>query len=221
MSRIQVLLVDDHLLVRHGLRTVLATDPRIEVVGEASTSEEAVRLALELRPQVILMDIRLPGPDGLRATREIKVRLPSANVIILTAYDHDEYVLQALEAGAVGYLAKDSSAELIIQSIHSAVEGGVLVKRSSAQRPGIALLSRQRGDESMVAGKLTLRENQVLKLITDGASNKEIARALGLATITVKKHVQNLLTKLDVSDRTQAAVKALRTGLVELKAPTW
>jgi two-component system NarL family response regulator len=215
MPSVSVLLVDDHPVVRKGLRTLLSTDETIKVVGEAPNAEEAVRMALDLRPQVLLMDIRMPGKDGLEATREIKRRLPSVNVIMLTGYEDDYNALQALDAGAAGYLSKDSSLELITSSIHSVAEGGVIVKKSRLPSPVMAEHREGPFHPSSKAVKgLSPREMQVLKMLTEGASNKEIARALGLAEITVKKHMQNIFTKLEVFDRTQAAVKAVRSGLI-------
>lgn len=220
MDKIKVLVVDDHPLAREGLRTILATAPDIEVVAEASDGLEAVDKASEHQPHIVLMDVRMPNLDGLEATRRIKSRLPSASVIVLTAYDNDAYVVDAVRAGAGGYLLKDASKDLIIHTIRAVNSGGMLIK-TSLLREAIANLtdgSTAHQNEKLASpalGKLTSREYEVLRLVSQGRSNKQIGQALSISEDTVKKHVQAIILKLGVSDRTQAAVKAVQAGLFD------
>jgi len=219
MDKIKVLLVDDHPVVREGLQTMLATAPDIEVVAEASDGLEAIEKANEHRPHVVLMDLRMPNMDGLEVTRRIKSQLASTSVIILTVYDNDAYVIDAVRAGAGGYLLKDASRDLLIHTIRAVNSGGMLVK-TSMLREAMLGLADATGDQSKekqthkALNSLTPREHDVLHLVVEGQSNKEIGRALSISEDTVKKHVQTILSKLGVSDRTQAAVKAVRAGLV-------
>jgi len=212
MDKIKVLLVDDHPVVREGLCTILATAPDIEVVAEAGDGLEAVEKAIEHQPHVVLMDIRMPGLDGLEATQRIKNRLPSTSVIVLTVYDDDSYVVSAIKAGAGGYLVKDASKDLLIHTIRAVTSGGILIK-TSLLREAIQGLTSTPAQSTGLLNKLTPREQQVLQLIVQGQINKEIGQTLHISEDTAKKHVQSILLKLDVSDRTQAAVKAVRAGL--------
>lgn len=221
MDKIKVLLVDDHPLAREGLRTMLGTAPDIEVVGEASDGLEAVDIANEHQPHIVMMDLRMPNLDGIEATRRIKSRLPSTSVIMLTAYDNDAYVVDAVRAGAGGYLLKDASKDLLIHTIRAVNSGGMLIKSSLLRE---AILSAAQVTDNHAKGKpeatttldeLTPRERDVLQLIIQGRSNKEIGKELSISEDTAKKHVQTIMLKLGVSDRTQAAVKAVRTGLLE------
>jgi len=220
VDKIKVLLVDDHPVVREGLRTMLATTPDIEVVAEASDGLEAVEKAGEHRPHVVLMDLRMPNSDGLEATRHIKSQLASTSVIVLTVYDNDAYVVDAVRAGAGGYLLKDASKDLLIHTIRAVNSGGMLIK-TSLMREAMLSLTDAAADQSKdrragtTLNGLTARERDVLKLVVKGQSNKEIGRTLSISEDTAKKHVQTILSKLGVSDRTQAAVKAVRAGLVE------
>jgi len=221
MDKIKVLLVDDHPVVREGLRTMLATTPDIEVVAEASDGLEAVEKANEHQPHVVLMDIRMPNLDGLEATRRIKSQLASTSVIVLTIYDNDAYVVDAVRAGAGGYLLKDASKDLLVHTIRAVNSGGMLIK-TSLFREAILSSANVTDDQSKekrigatAPNGLTPRERDVLRLVTEGQSNKEIGRSLSISEDTAKKHVQTILSKLGVSDRTQAAVKAVRAGLVE------
>ncbi len=221
MDKIKVLLVDDHPVVREGLHTMLATTPDIEVVAEAGDGLEAVEKANEHQPHVVLMDLRMPNMDGLEATRRIKRQLASIAVIILTIYDNEAYIVDAVRAGAGGYLLKDASRDLIIHTIRAVNSGGMLIKTSLLREAILGLADATTGQsEKKPAGTgatngLTPRECHVLQLIAQGQSNKEIGRTLHISADTAKKHVQTILLKLDVSDRTQAAVKAVRAGLVE------
>ena len=221
MNKIKVLLVDDHPVVREGLRTILATTPDIEVVAEAGDGLEAIEKANEHQPQVVLMDLRMPNLDGIKATRRIKSQLASTSVIVLTIYDNDAYIVDAVRAGASGYLLKDASKELLVHTIRAVNSGGMLIK-TNLLREAILSLADAAGNQS--AGKrvdtrapytLTSRERDVLRLVVHGQSNKGIGRTLSISEDTAKKHVRTILSKLGVSDRTQAAVKAVRDSLVE------
>ena len=221
MDKIKVLLVDDHPVVREGLRTMLNTAPDIEVVAEAGDGLEAIERTNEHCPHVVLMDLRMPNMDGLEATRRIKSQLPSTSVIVLTIYDNDAYVVDAVRAGAGGYLLKDASKDLLIHTIRAVNSGGTLIK-TSLLREAMLSLSDAAGDhlkgkpgDAAVLDDLTARERDVLRLLIRGQSNKKIGEALFISEDTAKKHVQTIMLKLGVSDRTQAAVKAVRTGLVD------
>lgn len=221
MDKIKVLLADDHPVVREGLRIMLSTAPDIEVISEeAGDGFEAVEKANKHRPDVVLMDLRMPKMDGIEATRCIKSQLPNTLVIILTIYDNDAYIVDAVRAGAGGYLLKDASKDLLIHTIRAVKSGGMLIK-TNLLREAILGLADATGDESKEKhisatspNGLTPRERDVLRLVVDGQSNKEIGRTLFISEDTAKKHVQTILSKLGVSDRTQAAVKAVRAGLV-------
>ena len=221
MGKIKVLLVDDHPVVREGLRTMLATTPDIEVVAEASDGLEAVEKANDHRPHVILMDLRMPNLDGLEATRRIKGQLASTSVIVLTVYDNDAYVVDAVRAGAGGYLLKDASKDLLIHTIRAVNSGGMLIKTSLLREAILSSAnvtadqSKEKHIDATALNGLTDREREVLRLVVHGQSNKEIGRALSISEDTAKKHVQTILSKLSVSDRTQAAVKAVYAGLVK------
>jgi len=221
MGKIKVLLVDDHPVVREGLRTMLSTATDIEVVAEAGDGFEAVDKASELQPHVILMDLRMPNLDGIEATRRIKSQIPSTSVIVLTIYDNDAYIVDAVRAGAGGYLLKDASRDLLIHTIRAVNSGGMLIK-TSLLREAMLALSDASGDklkgkpgDTTALGKLTNREHDVLRLLIRGQSNKQIGQALSISEGTAKKHVQTIMLKLGVSDRTQAAVKAVRAGFAD------
>jgi len=221
MDKINVLLADDHLMVRQGLRAMLATAPDIEVVAEAGDGLEAIEKAKEHRPHVVLMDLRMPNLDGLTATRRIKSQFASMSVIVVTIYDNDAYVVDAIRAGAGGYLLKDASKDLLLHTIRAVNSGGMLIKTSLLRKAMLDLADTSGGQSSRkyVRSKarngLTAREHAVLHLVIQGQTNKEIGGTLCISEDTAKKHVQSILSKLDVSDRTQAAVKAVRAGIVE------
>ena len=206
---IRVLVVDDHAVVREGLRTYLALQDGIEVVGEAADGEEALAAAERLRPDVILMDLVMPGLDGAGAMRELRRRRPAARVIVLTSYADDDRLLPAIQAGAAGYLLKNVQPAELARAVRAAHAGEALLDPSVAARL-VEHLSREPPPE-----RLTPREHEVLELICRGLSNKLIARELGVSEKTVKAHVGHVLAKLGVSDRTQAALFAVRHGLVE------
>ncbi|MFQ5880619.1 MAG: response regulator, partial [Dehalococcoidia bacterium] len=210
---VKLVLVDDHAVTREGLRAMLQTNAAIQVVGEAGSGEEALARVAELSPQVVLMDVRMPGMDGLEATRRIKVRHPDTSVIILTSYDDEELVATAMRAGASGYLLKDASCDLLQHTIAAVLNGGLLIEASLISKALATFASPDDEDEGPLEG-LTSRELEVLRLLAQGNTNKEIGEALYLAEITIKKHVQNIMAKLKASDRTQAAVKAYRHGLL-------
>jgi DNA-binding NarL/FixJ family response regulator len=222
MGKIRVVLADDHPVVREGLRTMLASTPDIEVVAEATDGLEAVDKSLETQPDVVLMDLRMPSLDGLEATKRIKSQLSSTAVIVLTIYDNDAYIVDAVRAGAVGYLLKDTTRDLLIHAIRAVTSGGMLVK-PSLLREAMASLSNgttgehHKGKSGAIShlDDLTRRERDVLRLVVLGRSNKEIGQELSISEDTAKKHVQTIMLKMGVSDRTQAAVKAVRAGLVD------
>lgn len=216
---IRVLLVDDHTVVREGARTMLSGSPDIVVVGEASSGEEALQRVQELAPHVVLMDIRMPGMSGTEAARRIKSASPTTSVIMLTMYDSDMYVVEAIQAGAAGYLTKDVSRELLCHAVSSVVDGGTIVRSGLLRRAITALQSASAGGNEKAAVSLlehlTPRERDVVRLLAQGYGNKELCQELHLAEVTVKKHVQNVIQKLGVSDRTHAAIQAVRLGLAE------
>lgn len=217
---LRVLLVDDHPMVRAGIRTMLTGDPGIRVVGEASTGDQALELIDEFRPDVVLMDIRMPGMSGIEVTRRIKAQHPMTAVVMVTMYEARGYVVEALRAGAAGYIVKDSSRELLRHAISSVVEGGSMVRSDLLRQAIRAESSGQQGGAGAgsgapVAELLTERELTVLALVARGYLNKEIARDLSLAEVTVKKHIHSIMAKLGVSDRTNAAIAAVRLGLAE------
>ncbi|MER5932190.1 response regulator transcription factor [Streptomyces sp. NPDC002054] len=208
-SRIQVLLVDDHQVVRRGLRTFLEIQEDIEVVGEAADGEAGVARAEELRPDVILMDIKMPGLDGIDALKRLRELDNPARVLIVTSFTEQRTVVPALRAGAAGYVYKDIDPDALAAAIRSVRAGHVLLQPEVA----VALLTPDDQPPAPTRGStLTEREREVLALIADGRSNREIARALVLSEKTVKTHVSNILMKLDLADRTQAALWAVRTG---------
>jgi DNA-binding NarL/FixJ family response regulator len=217
MNRIKILLVDDQPLFREGLRTLLSLHRDFEVVGEAANGEEAIKLARSLLPLVVLMDLQMPVLDGVAATRRLNEEQPDCRVIVLTTFDDDEMVFDGLRAGAVGYLLKDAPSEKLAEAIRVAARGETFLQPSVAAKvvAEFARLSRKTvATANPVIEPLSEREIEVLRLIAQGASNREIASALFLAEGTVKNHVTNILGKLEARDRTQAALKARDSGLI-------
>jgi DNA-binding NarL/FixJ family response regulator len=217
---IRVLLVDDQALFREGLRTLLSIRPDLEVVGEAENGRAAVEMAAQLRPDVILMDLRMPVLNGVAATRQLQMEQPDSKVIVLTTFDDDEYVFDGLRAGAVGYLLKDVSSDKLVEAIRAAARGETFLEPSIAARV-VAEFTRLSGERRPLPGKerplvepLSERELEILGVLAAGASNREIAQQLYITEGTVKNHVTNILGKLGVRDRTQAALKARELGLV-------
>ncbi|MFE9016487.1 response regulator [Streptomyces cyaneofuscatus] len=206
---IRVLLVDDHQVVRRGLRTFLEIQEDIEVVGEASDGAEGVARTEELRPDVVLMDIKMPGTDGIEALRRLRQLDNPARILIVTSFTEQRTVVPALRAGASGYVYKDVDPDALAGAIRSVHAGHVLLQPEVA---GALLAQDEAGSGTGRGSTLTEREREVLGLIADGRSNREIARALVLSEKTVKTHVSNILMKLDLADRTQAALWAVRNG---------
>ena len=207
---IRVLIVDDHAVVREGLRTFLELQDGIAVAGEASDGEEAVRQAEALHPDVVLMDLVMPRLDGVGAMRELRRRLPAARVIVLTSFAEDERLLPAIQAGAAGYLLKNVAPAELARAVRAAHAGEALLDPVVAARL-VEAIAQPPGESA--PERLTAREQEVLALIARGYANKRIARELGIAEKTVKTHVGHVLAKLGVADRTQAAVHAVRMGL--------
>jgi len=211
---ITVLLVDDQALFREGLRTLLSVQPGIEVVGEAANGEEAIRSVEKLRPAVVLMDLQMPVLDGVAATRHIHSAQPECKVIVLTTFDDDEYVFEGLRAGAVGYLLKDVPSERLIEAIKLAARGESFLQPSVAYKVISEFARLTRKTDRQLVEPLSNRELEILALVANGSSNKEIGAALFIAEGTVKNHLTNILGKLGARDRTQAALKARELGLI-------
>ena len=220
MKKIAVLLVDDHAIVRQGLRALLEAEGDIAVVGEAENGREAVVLAKKTLPDLVLMDLAMPGLNGLEATRQIVRNLPSARVLVLTSYGDDDYVTQLLEAGATGYLVKQTAAADLLKAIREVHEGNAFFS------PSIAKRLRQQGRESLGAGqpcaktgRLTSREAEVLQLVAEGFANKQIAAELSISIKTVEKHRQQAMNKLNIHDIAGLTRYAMSKGWVERGAP--
>lgn len=209
---VSVLLVDDHDLLRAGLVTVLATDPEIRVVGECGDGPGAVRLCRELRPDLVLMDVEMPAGDGLTATRQIRAEQPDTKVLVLTTFDLEDYVVEALQAGASGFLLKTTPPRELIASVKACVGGDTRLGPTIISRMVDSYLAG-RPDPDVRLGQLTERETEVLTVMARGLSNAEIAGELYLAETTVKTHVARILAKLGVRDRLQAVVIAHRSGI--------
>ncbi|HEY5650360.1 MAG TPA: response regulator transcription factor [Acidimicrobiia bacterium] len=211
---IDVLLVDDQAMIRAGLRMVLESEPDLVVVAEASNGAEAVQVGKRERPDVVLMDVRMPEMDGIEATRELLEAVPDAKVIVVTTFDIDDYVYGALRAGASGFLLKDAPPDDLITAIRVVAGGDALIAPSVTKRLIAEFAGRR--EEKPVHGldDLTERETEVLALIARGMSNSEIAEELFVSETTVKTHVSHILTKLDLRDRVQAVVAAYEAGLV-------
>ncbi|MEU3655367.1 response regulator transcription factor [Streptomyces sp. NPDC032161] len=217
MTTTRVLIADDQVMVRQGFTVLLDAEPGIEVVGQAVDGADAVAKAAELAPDVVLMDIRMPGVGGIEATRRVTASSSATRVLVLTTFDLDEYVYEALRAGASGFLLKDASATELAHAVRVVAAGEALLSPNITKRL-IAEFSRisdtPRGPFTPRSGNLTERETEVLALIAQGLSNAEIAERLVVAEQTVKTHVSRILAKLGVRDRTQAAIHAYETGLV-------
>jgi two-component system, NarL family, response regulator LiaR len=228
----RLLIADDHDLVREGLLAVLEGEPDLQVVGEARNGKEAIEMARQLRPDLVLMDVRMPEMDGLAATRAIKEELPQTSVVMVTMHENPDYLLEAIRAGAAGYILKDAAGERLVEAVRRTLEGEVPLNEGLAMR----LLQRLAGEEeeghraggargasrgeaparkppAPPAEELTEREAEVLRLLAQGRTNPQIARTVLSSVSTVKVHVQNIIAKLGVSDRTQAAVRAIELGL--------
>ena len=213
-ERIRVLVADDHAVVREGLRTFLGLQDGIEVVGEAGDGHAAVAAAERLDPDVVLMDLVMPGLDGVGAMRELRRRLPRCRVIVLTSYAEDDRLLPAIQAGAAGYLLKNVQPRELARAVRAAHAGEALLDPAVAARLVEAIAEPAGAGAAPARERLTPREREVLALLGRGLPNKRIARELGVSEKTVKTHVGHVLAKLGVTDRTQAALHAVRAGLV-------
>ena len=216
-EQIRVLLVDDQRLMREGLRILLELEPDLEIAGEATNGQEALEAYAEIEPDVVLMDVRMPGMDGVEATWRLRERWPSALVIILTTFDDDEYVFEGLRAGARGYLLKDVSGHDLADAVRTVAAGGALIEPSVARRV-VAEFARMappaRKPDDGFAEPFSEREREILRLMAQGFTNREIAGRLSLAQGTVKNYVTTILQKLGCRDRTQAALRARELGLL-------
>jgi DNA-binding NarL/FixJ family response regulator len=215
---IRVLIADDHPMVREGLRSILRSDG-IEVVAEASSGREAIELALKVKPSIVLMDVRMPDLDGLEATRLLHDKQPALPVIIVTTYENPAYKAKALAAGAAGYILKGTSRDELLHAVRAAAEGGMLWDRGLMQQVVLktvrALPAAEPQEDKELIELLTTREREILTLIAQGMNNREISEALSVTVSTVKTHIEHILSKLQATDRVQAAVWAVRHGYVE------
>jgi NarL family two-component system response regulator YdfI len=210
---IRVLIADDHMVVREGLRALLDAAPDLLPVGEATDGAEAVRLVEEITPDVVLMDLRMPGMGGIEAIRQIKARSPDVQVVILTTYDEDDYIVRGLRAGARGYLLKDTGRNVLFETIRAAARGESLLPSEVIDR----VVAHLQGPRPAEPETLSTRENQVLALLAQGAANKQIAVELGISERTVKAHVTSIFNKLVASSRAEAVSIALRSGLLPME----
>jgi two-component system, NarL family, response regulator LiaR len=217
-DKITLLITDDHVLVRQGIRTFLELQPDLAVLGEADSGETAVRMAAELVPDVVLMDLVMPGMGGVEATRQVKQVSPRSQIIVLTSYHEDEYIFPALRAGALSYVLKDVGPDELADTVRKAARGESVLHPRVASRVVQELQGRKRDTPNLFTD-LSDRELDVLRLIADGRSNAEIADILIISEKTVKSHVSNILGKLHMMDRTQAAVFAWQQGLVARRDP--
>jgi NarL family two-component system response regulator LiaR len=213
-SIIRVLITDDHTIVRKGIAALLATEPDIQVIGEAADGAAAVAQARALHPDVVLMDLVMPGVDGIEATRQITAELPGVRVLVLTSFAADDKVFPAIKAGALGYLLKDTGPHELVHAIHQVYAGQPSLEPSIASKMLYELAHPVKGAPTL--DPLTARELEVLRLVAQGMSNREIAEKLVITELTVSTHVSNILSKLHLASRTQAALFALKGGLASL-----
>ena len=211
MSETRVLIVDDHAIVRRGIQMLLETDPSIQIVGEAQDCQDAVRKAKSLQPDVILMDLVMPHGGGIEAIEEIKRDSPNLKIIVLTTFADEPRVKGAMQAGADGYLLKDADGDALLQAVHAAQQGAMPIHPRVAHHLVRNLTKREEMNGSR---SLTEREKEILRLVSQGLSNKAIAQDLSLSVGTVKVHVSHILDKLGVSNRTEASMRALQMGLI-------
>lgn len=216
MQKIRVLLVDDHTLLRQGLRKLLELEPSLEVVGEAENGKEAIFKVRELNPDVVLLDINMPGINGVETTALLKQSHPETKVIMLTIHKDDEYIFEAIKAGASGYLLKDVDTQYLVKAVEAAFRGESIVDPSIASKLLKEFSRISRGGGESTHDSLTEREKEILKLLVQGLSNRDVAEKLFISEKTVKNHISNIFRKLEVTDRTQAVVKALKLGMVKL-----
>jgi two-component system NarL family response regulator len=216
MDRIRVLIADDHTLFRRGVREMLEAEEDMNVVGEAATGREALEQARAMMPDVILMDIKMPDLDGVKAARILHREMPHVGIIFVTSFEDDEFVFQGLQAGGRGYILKDADLGTMLRAIRAVAHGESLLGPTIAQKVmrQFTVLPRK---QVPLLDELTPRELEVLTLIAEGRSNKEIARELSISEKTVKNHINNIFSKLHVYDRTQAMLYAIRAGLVKIE----
>jgi DNA-binding NarL/FixJ family response regulator len=211
----RLVIVDDQEIVRAGLRGMLASEPSVEVVGEASNGRDALALCRRILPDLVLMDVRMPDLDGLAATRALKEECPSISVIIVTMHENPDYLFEALKAGAAGYVLKDATRRELVSAIQQVLGGDTMLNADLATRLLRRLADESPQERKSAAVALTRRERQVLRLLAQGQTNREIAGNLVITAGTAKQHVERILGKLGVSDRTQAAVRAVELGLLD------
>jgi two-component system response regulator NreC len=229
MKKIRLMLVDDHEVIRVGLKTFLQTQPDFEVVAEAGNGEDAVNRAMESHPDVILMDITMPGVDGMEATRRLRVLCPLCLVLALTVHDDKQYLMQMLAAGASGYITKQAAAEELVEAIHTIAAGNVYLQpalarwlledyqRLSGQRASLRTVQSEEADGRVIGLEiLSLRERQVLEMVAQGVSNQDIGQRLELSHKTIARHRERIMKKLNMHSRTELVKFAIRTGLVQL-----
>ncbi len=214
----RVAIADDEAMVRAGLRMILESQPDIEVVGEAGDGQQALSIARREKPEVLLMDVRMPRMNGIEATRALVVEAPATRVLVLTTFDVDEYVYEALRAGAIGFLLKESAPEQLVAAVRMAASGDVLLVPSRTRRV-IEEHLRKNPDAARLVNTLTAREADVMRLVARGLSNQEIADRLSIGEATVRTHVGHLLSKLELTSRVQAVVVAYESGLVTPAKP--
>ena len=219
MAKIKLLIAEDETVVRHALAQLLGAEDDIEVVAHAANGEAAVRLAREHEPDVVLMDLNMPKKDGVTATREITEEMPDCAVVVLTIYHDDEHLFRAIKAGASGYVLKDAPPEQTVEAIRAAAQGGGFLDASLVSRvlDEFSRISRLRAEAKEVFAELTRREMEVLELLATGLRNRDIAGKLYISEKTVKNHISSILAKLQVNDRTEAALLAARHGLTDPK----
>jgi DNA-binding NarL/FixJ family response regulator len=226
----RLLIADDHPLAREGLRAMLAGEPDLEVIAEATDGEEALELCRRLSPELVLMDVQMPRMDGLEATRAIKAERPATSILVVTTHESHDYLLEAMKAGAAGYVLKEATKAQLVDAVRKVLSGESPLNPELAIRLLRQLTEKMKKEEELAAstprrlpeerpeplppGLLTPREVEVLRLLAQGQTNREIARELSIALSTVKNHVQHIITKLGVSDRTQAAVRAVELGVL-------
>jgi len=215
---ITILIVDDHEVVRKGVRAYLETLPEFNVVGEAASGEQAIALVKEQVPDVVLLDLIMPGMDGVETTRRVRAISPRTQVVVLTSYHEDIHIFPALKAGAISYILKDMKMDKLVEALHRAVDGEVTLHPRVAARV-LQNLRGEDGEASQLFTDLTERELEVLKLIANGLSNSQIAETLVISENTVKGHVSNILSKLHLADRTKVAVYAWQQGIVQRETP--
>jgi DNA-binding NarL/FixJ family response regulator len=212
MESIRVLIADDHTLFRSGLRALLNLFPDIQVVGEASTGEETVAKAMEFQPDIVLMDIQMPGVNGIEATRQITHRCPKTGVIVVTMFEDDSSVFSAMRAGARGYILKDAGEEEVLRAIRGVASGEAIFGPAIARRL-VHFFSKPHGESDPIFPELTEREREILDLIARGETNAEIVQRLVLSPNTVRNHISNIFSKLQVADRAEAIIRAREAGL--------